>query len=84
MNGIVELEVIEWYPMYDVMCTGDYLNVTVEMNGKVLKEYGDEYHDKGRHKALAFAEGYKYYSETNDLTGVRITHLDNNSTDISL
>ena len=39
---------------YEKGCGGDYSKVTVEMDGEVLREFGDRYHDKGREKADAY------------------------------
>tara|TARA_R110002073_G_scaffold144403_4_gene296510 strand:- start:1116 stop:1358 length:243 start_codon:yes stop_codon:yes gene_type:complete len=41
---------------------GDYGAVEVYMNDKLVKSYGDYYHDKGDIAADAFIEGYLYCS----------------------
>ena len=50
--------VVIHYPSNDKDCSGDYDNVTVNLdNGKNLISYGDAYHDKGYEKAFAFVDG---------------------------
>jgi hypothetical protein len=39
---------------YENGCGGDYSKVTVEMDGMLLREFGDYYHDKGHEKADAY------------------------------
>jgi hypothetical protein len=40
--------------------TGDYRYVTVEIHGHKVKNYGDEYHEKGFERAQSFIEGYAH------------------------
>lgn len=37
---------------------GDCIGYQVELDGKVIAEFGDDYHDKGYEKSEAFVEGY--------------------------
>lgn len=43
---------------YEKAYGGDYTKVTVEMDGDVLREFGDRYHDKGREKADAYTMAF--------------------------
>lgn len=37
---------------------GDYDAVALTLDGKLLKTFGDYYHDKGEERAEAYAKGY--------------------------
>ena len=39
---------------------GDEWQTHLELNGKIVAEYGDYYHDKGSEKAKGFIKGYAY------------------------
>lgn len=43
---------------YEKGCGGDYTKVVIEMDGDVLREYGDYYHEKGREKAEAYLDAF--------------------------
>lgn len=47
------------YPREDDI-GGDVWGITLELNGKIITEYGDYYHDKGSEKAKGFIDGYTY------------------------
>lgn len=57
---IKKIEVIVHYEEDDIQCHGDYTGVDVVIDGEVIKEYSDYYHDKGLEKANAFIEGIVY------------------------
>lgn len=43
---------------YEKGCGGDYVKVTVEMDGEILREFGDFYHDKGHIRADAYVMAF--------------------------
>lgn len=44
----------------DKDCDGDYYDVEVFIDGKLVKKYGDYYHDKGEIRAEEFLNGVKH------------------------
>lgn len=42
---------------------GDYVSVDVVLNNRVVKSYGDHYHDEGSTKAEAFVEGLQFLNQ---------------------
>jgi hypothetical protein len=61
------------YPKSDVNCEGDYWEVRLISDGKMIKGYGDYYHDKGSEKISAFIEGINYV--TGNKPVVETTHI---------
>lgn len=62
---MLQIKIQYWYGYYDEeekedCMDGDYSGVRVIIDDKVLKEYGDHYHDKGAEKAKGFVDGYTY------------------------
>lgn len=47
------------YPSEDDV-GGDEWGIEVVLNGILIAEYGDSYHNKGSDKALGFIDGYTY------------------------
>ena len=47
------------YPSEDDI-GGDEWGIQVELDGKIVAEYGDYYHDKGSEKAIGFIDGVAY------------------------
>ncbi len=39
---------------------GDEWEIHLELDGKIIVEYGDYYHDKGSEKVKGFIDGYTY------------------------
>lgn len=60
----MKVEVITWYGYYEDEevsdMGGDYWGVDVKIDGKLVKEYGDYYHDKGSEQAIGFVAGLRY------------------------
>lgn len=44
-------------------CGGDYSEVAVILDNKVLVKYGDHYHDKGKETAIGFVDGFNFISD---------------------
>ncbi len=53
-----KLEVITHYQESDKDFSRDYVEVSILLDGKLIQEYGDRYHDKGDVKAEGFVEGF--------------------------
>lgn len=56
----MKLKIITHFYNDDPDCSGDYASVTVELEGMVIANYGDYYHDKGEEKAEGFIDGVRY------------------------
>lgn len=54
----MEIKIITHFPTDDEDCNGDYYDVEVQIDGKVVASFGDYYHDKGQDKAEAWKDGY--------------------------
>jgi len=39
---------------------GDEWGIDLEVNGELIAQFGDYYHDKGSEKAVGFIKGYAY------------------------
>jgi len=52
------VKILTHYPVDDPDCTGDYCSVDVLVDGELVRQYGDWYHDKGDVQARAFVEGF--------------------------
>jgi hypothetical protein len=63
---------------YHKDCGGDYVRVTIEMDGEILREFGDNYHDKGHHKAFGYIQAFYDLFGTQE---VRVTYRDTEDTD---
>ena len=50
MEEKLTIEVITHYPITDPECYGDYWDIEMLINGDLLLEFGDFYHDKGQEK----------------------------------
>ena len=44
----------------DPKCEWDYTRVEVIIDGDIVRNYGDAYHDRGAIRADAFVEGFKF------------------------
>ena len=56
-------EIRTYFCVDDKGHTGDYTAVEVWLDGKLVRTFGDFYHDKGRERAEAFVEGLRYFTE---------------------
>lgn len=54
---IKKVEVITYYPKDDEDFSGDYSRVVIKINGKIVRQYGDAYHEKGDTRAESFLDG---------------------------
>ena len=59
-----KLRVIEHFDKGDEECGGDYHYVTVDLNGKQVVEFGDDYHDKGQERAESWIQGFIFAHRT--------------------
>jgi len=48
---------------HDPKCYGDYCEVTIEVDGKLVRTYGDHYHDKGAERAEGYKDALKDYCD---------------------
>jgi hypothetical protein len=53
----MKIEIRTHYAKDDPDCISDYCSVELFVDDNLVKTYGDAYHDDGRIKARAFAEG---------------------------
>lgn len=53
-----KLKIVLHYDIGNDEFDGDYSAVSVYFGSKLLKRYGDYYHDKGEERAESFCEGY--------------------------
>jgi hypothetical protein len=63
---------------YNKECGGDYTKITVEMDGTVLAEFGDQYHDKGKDKVYGYIQAFYDLFGTQE---VRVTYSDREDVD---
>lgn len=52
-----KIEIIYHYFKDDIKCDSDYISIDVYINGKIIKEYADVYHDSNK-PAQSFVDGY--------------------------
>ena len=52
------MRIILHYNVDDVTCDGEYCNVDVEIDGRVVMEYGSDLEERGFERAESFIEGY--------------------------
>lgn len=57
---IKEVRVMTHFCSDDVECDGDYCQVDLMIDDKVVKSWGDYYHDNGSEKCASFIEGMKF------------------------
>lgn len=57
----MKIEIIKHYAKDDKDFCEDYYSITVKINGKKVRHYGDYYHDKGKEKAEAFIDGICFW-----------------------
>lgn len=67
-----KIEVVTHYFEDDPNFYGDYAFITIEEDGKVVKTFGDYYHDKGKEKAEGFIAGLEYSGVEFDITYKKI------------
>jgi hypothetical protein len=53
----LKFRILEMFPSEEDF-DGDYYAIKVELNGEVIAEFGDYYHDNGDTKAEGFIKGY--------------------------
>ena len=56
----MKIEIIQHYQEDDPDYISDYVDVEVFVDGDLIREYADGYHDNGDIKAEAFVEGIKW------------------------
>lgn len=56
----MKVKIVTHYQIEDTECNGDYYDIELFIDGKLVKEFGDYYHEKGDVKVEAFLEGIKY------------------------
>ena len=60
------ISIINHYFEDDEHCIGDYVKVDVEVNARIVAEYGDAAHDSGEERAKGFVDALQYiYGEEN-------------------
>lgn len=73
-----QIQIITHYNKNDEDFSGDYTSVHIDIDNKVVAEFGDSYHDKGIKKAEGFINGLEWafdvkfiveYVEKNDYEG---------------
>ena len=56
----MKIEIVQHYQEDDPDCISDYVDVEVFVDGNLIREYSDWYHDKGGTRAESFVEGIKW------------------------
>ena len=73
MSEMNEFKIYYVFPDEDDFGTDEWA-IHLELNGKVIAEYGDYYHDKGSEKAKGFIDGYAYAKNWKEKTDYIIKH----------
>lgn len=55
----IEILIITHYAKDDPQFVYDYCDIEIFVDGKLVKEYGDYYHDNGKEKVEGFIDAYK-------------------------
>lgn len=55
-NYFMKVEIVKHYEDTDEDCSSDYWDIEIFVDGKLAKQYGDYYHDKGDEKADGFLD----------------------------
>lgn len=58
----IEVTILTHFSKDDTDCSGDYYDIEIIINDKVVMTYNDYYHDKGEEKATGFIDGLQYLS----------------------
>lgn len=53
------LEIVTYFREDDFDFGGDYDGIRIFENGKVIRTYGDHYHDKGRERSQGYLDALK-------------------------
>lgn len=67
-----KIKIITHYAEDDPSCENDYYQIEIFVNDKLVKTYGDQYHDKGREKAQGFMDGIRALTEYYSLTDTKL------------
>ena len=70
----MDILITEHYNKEDKLFERDYLSIDIEVDGQLIKEYGDYYHDKGYEKMLGFLDALKYLVSVSEIDPVTITY----------
>ena len=57
---IEEVEVVTHFCSDDLECDGDYCQVDLIINDKIIRSWDDYYHDKGAEKCVSLIEGVEF------------------------
>lgn len=52
--------IVTHYESSDEECDGDYYDIELFIDNKLVKTFGDYYHDKGEERVDAFIEGVEF------------------------
>jgi len=73
---VTQIKVVTHFDPEDEDCGGDYCGVSVFVNGKCVRQFGDYYHDKGCQKAEAVVDMVKELVDK-----ARVRHVSQNDAD---
>jgi hypothetical protein len=54
------VKIITHYEASDKDCGGEYTEVSIWVDNRLVQQYGDYYHDKGEERAEAFVDGIRH------------------------
>lgn len=63
----MKIKKVVHYAEDDKEFVGDYYSIELFINGKLVKKFGDWYHDKGDEKCDAFIDGVTYFKYEEDI-----------------
>ena len=56
----MDAHIVLHFDKEDYSCEGEYFEVDVVVDGKLIQKYGDDYHDRGYEKAEGFISGLQF------------------------
>lgn len=58
-SNTIDVKIVTHYEQSDTDCSGEYYDIEVFINNRLVAEYGDYYHDKGEEKVEGFIAALK-------------------------